>query len=381
MDIFLSHWEKKSWLGPADYLIIGSGIVGLSAAIHLKERKPDARITILEKALIPCGGSTKNAGFTCFGSLSELLDDRKQQSMTEVMDLVDMRWRGLLKLRERIGETAMDYEDCGGYELFRPEDAALFTECREILPDFNTEVAKVTGLDRCYQVLNDSGEHFGFAGVDKLIINRGEGLIDTGKCLRKLLHIAQSLDILILTGAEVSHWEEGDGQLEVHCANGWKIKTEKLLLATNGFSQRLLPGIEVAPARAQVLITSEIPGLAVKGGFHYDRGYFYFRHVGKRILFGGGRNLDFQAEHTDQIELTQKVQSELERLLREVIIPGKEWKVEHRWAGVMGVGKKKSVLLNKISGQVFTAVRMGGMGVAIGSLVGENAAELMMAES
>ncbi len=73
----LSYWEIKSWLTNTDYTIVGSGIVGLNCALQLRNRYPKAKILILEKGLLPQGASTKNAGFACFGSLSEIIDDLK----------------------------------------------------------------------------------------------------------------------------------------------------------------------------------------------------------------------------------------------------------------------------------------------------------------
>jgi glycine/D-amino acid oxidase-like deaminating enzyme len=48
------------------------------------------------------------------------------------------------------------------------------------------------------------------------------------------------------------------------------------------------------PARAQVLITKPIDSLKIKGTFHMDRGYYYFRNIDNRVLIGGGRNLDLK---------------------------------------------------------------------------------------
>jgi len=76
----LSYWEIQTWLSNVDYTIIGSGIVGLNCALQLKKRFPKAKIVILEKGILPQGASTKNAGFACFGSLSEIIDDLKQHS-------------------------------------------------------------------------------------------------------------------------------------------------------------------------------------------------------------------------------------------------------------------------------------------------------------
>ena len=68
-----SYWEKSVFGGHRDVVIIGAGITGLNAALNLKIAKPKLKITVLEKGVIPSGASTKNAGFACFGSISEIL--------------------------------------------------------------------------------------------------------------------------------------------------------------------------------------------------------------------------------------------------------------------------------------------------------------------
>ena len=71
----LSYWEQNTWLNDIDVAVVGSGIVGLCCAIRLKERFPEKKIVVFERGQLPSGASTKNAGFACFGSTSELLDD------------------------------------------------------------------------------------------------------------------------------------------------------------------------------------------------------------------------------------------------------------------------------------------------------------------
>ena len=58
-----SYWEHKHWISNIDYLVIGSGIVGLNCALQLKKKHPKAKIIIIEKGVLPQGASTKNAGF------------------------------------------------------------------------------------------------------------------------------------------------------------------------------------------------------------------------------------------------------------------------------------------------------------------------------
>ena len=110
----LSYWEHKTWLSNIDYTIVGSGIVGLSCALRLNHRFPNARILILEKGVLPQGASTKNAGFACFGSISEVLSDLKNHTAEEVVQLVKLRWEGIQMLRNALGDNKIGYENHGG---------------------------------------------------------------------------------------------------------------------------------------------------------------------------------------------------------------------------------------------------------------------------
>jgi glycine/D-amino acid oxidase-like deaminating enzyme len=148
------------------------------------------------------------------------------------------------------------------------------------------------------------------------------------------------------------------------------------LICTNGFAQQFIPNRDVLPARAQVLVTTPIEDLKVKGTFHYQQGYYYFRNVEDRILLGGGRNLNFEAETTTQLETSKEIMTALETLLSTVILPNQSYSIEYQWAGIMGVGQTKAPIIEKIDDKIGIGVRMGGMGVAIGTLVGKELAEL-----
>lgn len=94
----LSYWEQESFLA-YDHIIIGAGIVGLSVSIEFALRYPNQKILILERGWLPSGASTRNAGFACMGSASELLEDLNLMSETAVFSLFEKRKKGLEKLR------------------------------------------------------------------------------------------------------------------------------------------------------------------------------------------------------------------------------------------------------------------------------------------
>jgi gamma-glutamylputrescine oxidase len=372
----LSFWEREQYLNGIDIVIAGSGIVGVNAALALKKSAPSLKILIVERGALPSGASTKNAGFACFGSITELMDDLSYLSENEVFSLVEKRYRGLKRLRENVGDANMNLEMLGGYEVF--DSADEFQLCAEKMSWFNEQLQPITGLTNIYADASDKIPSFGLGRVKHLIHNRGEGQIDTGRMMNALLAKAESAGIQLMNGLEILRYTQEEKYISVHTNNGFTIRAKQLVICTNGFAKQLLPSEDVDPARAQVLVTNEIPGLKLRGTFHYEKGYYYFRNIGNRILFGGGRNLDFSSEKTTEHALTSVVQQRLDELLQTMILPGIDYTIDMRWAGTMGVGKTKTPIVRKIEERVFCAVRMGGMGVALGSLTGEEVAELAL---
>ncbi len=367
----LSHWEYDTWFKGVDFTIVGSGIVGLSCALELRKKYPGAKILILEKGILPQGASTKNAGFACFGSLSEILDDLRNHTPEEVVELVRRRYEGIQLLRSTLGDAAMDYRQHGGHELFLKRDLALFEECEQEIEKINSLLQPVFGRP----AFRKNPNSFGFREIGPYVItNELEGQIHTGMMMNALLNKVQASGTLILNATEVLRFEEGPEGVEVVTRNT-NFRTKNLLVATNGFASKWVD--DVQPARAQVLITKPIEGLSIKGTFHLDKGYYYFRNVGDRILLGGGRNLDFKGEETEEFGLTDKIQEQLVSLLQEVILPGTPFEIDRRWSGIMGTGPLKKPILEKRSDRVAFGVRLGGMGIAIGSSVGRELARLL----
>lgn len=368
----LSYWELKNWFTNVDYTIVGSGIVGLHAALRLRERFPGAKILVLEKGMLPQGASTKNAGFACFGSLSEIMEDLKTHSEEEVINLIEKRWKGLQLLRKRLGDSAIDFKPHGGYEIFLKEDESGFNECISRLSFVNEILKPLFKTD----VFTNETNRFGFGDIQEyLIFNPFEAQIDTGNMMQELLRQAVSENILILNQQTVTSYADLGNQVEI-VLNDFSFFSKKILFATNGFANSITKAA-VKPARAQVLITEPIPNLDIKGTFHLDRGYYYFRNIDNRILLGGGRNLDFETETTTEFGQTKIVQNKLEDLLKNVILPNQDFQIAHRWSGIMGIGNSKNPVVTQLSENVFCGVRLGGMGVAIGSLIGTELADLI----
>ena len=374
----LSYWETEVFFKNIQAIVIGSGIVGLNAAITLKEKHPDWRVAIFEKGPIPSGASTRNAGFACFGSITELLADLKERTEDQVFSLVEDRWQGLALMRQKLGDENIEFQQLGGYELFAQNDKESYEESRDRIESINQAIHSITGFKDTFVPVDEKIREFGFGKIDHLILNKAEGQIHTGKMMANLLELAREKGVEIFNGLGLKQLEDQGNQVLLELENGWEISALKVVIATNGFAKQLFPELQSRPARNQVMITEPISNLSLKGTFHYQEGYWYFRNEGNRVLLGGGRHLDLTGEETSEFGFTERIQKEQTRLLKEIILPGIKWEIAQKWSGIMGVGDHKKPIIKQISPNVVASVRLGGMGVAIGTWVGQQGAELIM---
>lgn len=365
-----SYWEQQSFLD-YDHIVVGAGIVGLSVAVELRQCYPDARVLLLERGLITTGASSRNAGFACMGSATELLDDLSKMKEDEVLTLFERRKKGLSALRQRLGDHTICYVEDGSYELI--DEAAL--PAVEQLDVLNKLLLPITGKS-AFRLVNEQIKQFGFSTsfTKALIENTCEGALDTGKMLRALTDLAIQLNVEIKTGAVVSHFEESKDYVtafvpDVLRKESWALRCKALSICTNAFTAQLLPDEDVIPGRGQVLITKPISNLKFKGIYHFAEGYYYFRELNGRVLFGGGRNLDIEGETTNELELNDMIQDVLLHHLRKIILPDTPFEIAQRWSGVMAFGTTKTPIVRAFSNRVFGAFRMGGMGVALGTAI------------
>jgi gamma-glutamylputrescine oxidase len=373
----LSIWEKESFFAPADIVIAGSGYLGLWSAYYLKRAHPSLSITIVDRGRIPTGASTRNAGFACFGSLTELIADAKKMGEDKMLELVEMRYKGLRRIRKTFSDKKTGYKAHGGYELISPQTTDM-NELRSNIDWLNLRMKKIVKSQKTFRLQDDKIASFGFSGVSHLVEAREEGQLHPGKLCQSLLRLVQSMGVTVLTNLEIKSFERINGRIILQTSPEIGLTAGQLLVCTNGFARQLLPQLDVIPARGQVLVTSPIEALPFSGSFHYEEGFYYFRDLGDRVLLGGARNLAIEEETTDEMTITDTIQQELERFLRETILPGKTFSIDHRWSGIMGTGSEKLPILQQTGEGVFCAVRMSGMGVALAPVMGEKVARLML---
>ncbi|MEO0472345.1 MAG: FAD-binding oxidoreductase [Bacteroidota bacterium] len=376
----LSFWEKDIFIQRPQYLVIGAGLVGMNAAIFLRQKDPSADVLVIDSRPFPGQASLRNAGFACFGSMTELLADEAENGMDAMLSLVEKRWRGLQNMLTRLERQRIDFQPLGGLELFQAKDEETYQNCANHLERINRHLGEITGLEQCFSLYPEGISQNGLGRSRHLIRNQAEGQLHPGKMMAAWYDLAREAGVRFLFGLRVESIVAGGPQVDVQTDQLGVLKAEKVLVATNGLTNQFFPQKGLTAVRNQVLLTTAVPNLQLSGSFHYREGYVYFRNVGNRVLLGGARDVDVPTETTDEFGFTDVVQSDLYQLMNEVILPNQAWAIEHQWSGILGMGPQKSPIIQSPLPGVYLAVRLGGMGVAIGSLVGEEVARLMLGE-
>ncbi|HVX51027.1 MAG TPA: FAD-binding oxidoreductase [Chitinophagaceae bacterium] len=373
----LSVWEREVYYNHKQVVIVGAGLAGLWSAIELKRRNSQLKILMLEKGVIPGGASTRNAGFACFGSPTELLHDAGTIGAENMLTITEMRYKGINKIRSFFGDKAIEFDPCYGYELL-DDKYNNAGELDDKLAWLNKQLQLITGQEQTFLRDNKKLKQFNFNNLKNLIENKLEGGLHSGKLVQLLTRYARDRGVEIMTGMEVKGYTKSGNIVHVHVSNNEDITCDKLLISINGFTSNLIKNTPITPARGQVLLTAPIPSLPFSGTFHADEGFYYFRNLGDRVLLGGARNKAFQEEATTQEGITTLIQSELEQFLKEKILPGRLFTIENRWSGIMGFTSSKQPVAEEVEPGIFMLIACNGMGVALTPVMAEKMATLML---
>ncbi len=372
-----SYWEYDLLFSATDVLIIGAGLTGLSAAITIKQQAPHLKVLVIESAKLGTMATTRNAGFLCYGSPSELLGDLDEHGPDHVYELLCRKNEGINRLLELSRKKDIGYTSTFGYELFDNDKPISLVADR--LNELNIIVQAATGIVDYFKTAADAVlTRWGFSGFDGAIQMAYEGQVQSARLDYSLRLYAQNLGVRLISALEVT-------ALAQHSPDQWAYTTEfgtfytnYVLLANNAYLSKLLPEVEVSPKRGQVLVTNELPHLRLHGNFHFDSGYYYFRNVGKRLLLGGARNHDFETENSDQAVLNDILQAHLIDFAQQRLLPDQKFSIDQQWSGIMGFTADKKPICREIKPGLFVAAGMNGMGVAMGASLGTEIAEKLL---
>jgi glycine/D-amino acid oxidase-like deaminating enzyme len=293
----------------------------------------------------------------------------------KMLQLVEMRFKGLLEIRKYFADVKIGYDASGGYECFTG-NKNVWDNCSSKIDSLNKLLKNITNSNQTFSIADDKIGNFGFNKIAHLIENKLEGGLHSGKLVQALQKKVQSLGVQILSGMEVINYTEKNNVVEIETPLV-NFSAKQLLFCTNAFTKQLIPDADITPNRGQVIVTAPIKNLKIKGTFHFDEGFYYFRNVGNRLLLGGARNKAFEEETTTHMQTTELIEQTLKEFIQTYLLPDTAITITDKWSGIMAMGSEKTPLVKAITDRTFCCVRMSGMGVALAPIVSQQIANIM----
>lgn len=369
-----SIWEE-SYLNHCDVAIIGGGFLGQWCAYYLSLKHPTLNIHLYEKDAFSLGASTRNAGFSCFGTLGELIADSEKSSFNEALNLLIKRYKGLEAIKHfcNTQKIAIDYEASGGFEILKKEE---FEQVAGHIEHVNSVLKDTLSIDNTFNVAHLQKENLPFHSSLHLIKNLYEGGLNSFKLLQGLKEVNQSFGVKTIYGLDAKEIHDGMVYLTSPLRE-METHAKHIIIATNASSNHLTHTQTVTPGRGQVFWCDNLD-LPFKGTFHYDSGYYYFRTIGHhQLLIGGARNLAIKQEETLRFGVNEVIEKHILDFVHHTLnIPA--FKIEKKWQGIMGFSHNKLPFiqnLRHLGEQVWHLHACNGMGVAMAPKIAQEFSE------
>ncbi len=340
--------------GHPDVVVVGAGVTGCSAALHLAEA--GLRVRVFDAREVAGGASGRNGGFALRGMSAPF--DVTAASVGEQSGRALMAWT----------ERAIDRIEALAGNAFRRVGSlrvAVDAEERdELRAEFDALVAG--GFDTEWVDSFEAPFDTRFAGAIRHV---PDGVLQPARWVRRLAALAAGAGVEIREHTHVSSLDELGGATVVVCADGYP---SGLLGPLEGL---------VIPTRGQVIATEPVPERLFETP-HYGRHGFDYWHQAEdgRIVAGGFRDVSLDSEFTAEERLTEPVQAALHAFVNGLL--GRELRVDYAWAGIFGMVLDFLPVVGRVPGydNVWTAGGYSGHGNVLGFACGELVARAIVCE-
>jgi glycine/D-amino acid oxidase-like deaminating enzyme len=376
---WINDLEKRSNIktinknNSCDWLIIGAGYTGLSAARKLSELHQNQKIIIVDAQLAGEGASGRNSGYLVDTTLNDGFTSNKELSTYKKK--TDIYQLGIDAVKKFIKEHQVDcdWNESGKYFASSNE------KDRKILENFSKTLLKLNFEHNIIEK-NTLDKRLGTNFYNLALYTKGGILLHPGKLVRAMVDTLP-YNVELLENSQLNEWSKNSDT--VICKfDSHKIITKKIIFCTNGFLQSL--GVKNNynfPLTLTASMTRPLTDTEFKSiGEPKEWGVLPVRPMGatirmtkdKRILIRNTAEVynPYQMSKTDldKRSLNQKlgIKKRFPTLPEDII--------ESSWSGIVSRTRNSSQIFDKINDSIFVAGCYNGSGIGVGTLFGEQIA-------
>ena len=356
-----------------EWLIVGAGYTGLSAARKLGQLYPNQKIILIDAQLAGEGASSRNSGYLVDTTLNDGFTSNKElDNYKKKADIYDL---GINVVKKFINEYQVDcdWNECGKYF------ASSKKEDQKILLNFSDTLSK---LDFEHNLFSKSelSKKLGTSFYNIALHTKGGVLLHPGKLVRAMVDVLPS-NVSLFENSNLLNWIKIKDIISCNFKNG-KIKTKKIIFATNGFLKSL--GIKSNYNFPITLTASMTRSLTDKEfesiGKPKEWGVLPVRPMGATIRMTKDRRILIRntAEVHNPFKMS-KLDLEKRSINQKIGIKKRfpqlpEDIIQSSWSGVVSRTRNSSQIFEKIDNNVFAAGCYNGSGIGVGTLFGEQIA-------
>lgn len=359
-----------------DVGVVGGGITGLSAALHLAAR--GYKVVLLEGERIGWGASGRSGAQAIFGVAAS------QDKLTALVGaeharrIFDMSVEALGLLRGLIAQHAIDCDFVSG-QLH----VAIKPRQREELRVWHRELHEVLGyrsvelLDRDATRRLVASERY-IAGLH----DSNSGHLHPLKYVRGLAAAARRAGVTLHEGSRVLRYRRQDGALQLLTAQG-ELRCRQVVFAGNAWLGGAVPALarRIMPVGTFIIATGPLGEHAVRALLPQDTAVTdinwvldYFRRSSDHRLLFGGRVSYSGLDPFDTADATRN------RMVR-VFPQLKDARVEHAWGGYVDITRNRAPDFGRLEPDVYYLQGFSGHGIALTGLAGRLVAEAIAGEA
>jgi len=356
-----------------DYLIVGAGYTGLSAARKLSEIDKNKKIIIVDAQLAGEGGSSRNSGYLVDTTLNDGFtsnsDIQNYQKKVRIYDL------GIKSVKKYIKEYQVDcdWNECGKYfASSKIEDESKVKSFSNLLTNLNFENKILYN--------KDLKKRLGTSFYNIGIYTDGGILLNPAKLARSMVDtLPESVDLYENT--QLLDWKFLNKKIECQFSKK-KITANKIIFCTNGYLRSLnIKKNYSFPITLTASITRSLNEEEFELiGSPKEWGVLPIRPMGatvrltkdKRILIRNTAEVR-NPNSMNKKDLDKRVK--LHNLGIKKRFPNlPENLIENSWSGVVCRSRNSSQIFEKIEENIFVAGCYNGSGIGVGTLFGEQIA-------